>query len=124
MPGWLGLATRAVRWRPARDRGSRLPVISSRLRPVSEGYNLDHHFSSLSTPRHDSAAARRPVLELFSPTSGIRALVPALWLRRLRATFESEKFLRIRPFIWLATEFLFTVYRFAASFIWFMCFGL
>ncbi|KAI5668949.1 hypothetical protein M9H77_18802 [Catharanthus roseus] len=78
-----------------RDRGSRLPVISSRLRAVSEGYNPDHHFPSLSMPRGGSAAARH--LELFSPTSGIRALVPALWLRRPTATFGSEKFLRIRP---------------------------
>ncbi|KAI5664981.1 hypothetical protein M9H77_24304 [Catharanthus roseus] len=36
--------------------------ISSRLRPVSEGYNPDHHFSSLSMPRRGSTAAQRLVL--------------------------------------------------------------
>ncbi|KAI5668947.1 hypothetical protein M9H77_18800 [Catharanthus roseus] len=44
-----------------RDRGSRLPVISSRLRPVSEGYNPDHHFSSPSMPRRGSTTARSVV---------------------------------------------------------------
>ncbi|KAI5673654.1 hypothetical protein M9H77_14018 [Catharanthus roseus] len=125
MPGWLGLATLTVRWRP------RLPVISSRLRPISEGYNPDHHFSSLSTPRRCNATAWHPVLLIvivnrscFSPTSGIRALVPDLWLRHPTATFGSEKFLRIRLFIRLTAKFLFTVYQLVAGFIWFMCFGL
>ncbi|KAI5670712.1 hypothetical protein M9H77_11076 [Catharanthus roseus] len=45
-----------------KDRGSRLPVISSRLRPVSEGYNPNHHFSSLLTPRRGNATARCPIL--------------------------------------------------------------
>ncbi|KAI5659358.1 hypothetical protein M9H77_28151 [Catharanthus roseus] len=75
-------------------------------------------------PQSGSAAARRS--ELFSPTSGIRALVPALWLQRPTATFGFEKFLRIWLFIQLAAEFLFTVYRLAADFIWFifsLCFS-
>ncbi|KAI5650510.1 hypothetical protein M9H77_36515 [Catharanthus roseus] len=45
-----------------RDRDCLLPVISSRLRLVSEGYNPDHHLSLSSSPRRGSAAARRPIL--------------------------------------------------------------
>ncbi|KAI5654042.1 hypothetical protein M9H77_31229 [Catharanthus roseus] len=58
--------------------------------------------------------------DLFSPTSGIRAQVPAHLLQRPTATFGSEKFLRIYLFIRLASEFLFIVYRLATGFIWFM----
>ncbi|KAI5675611.1 hypothetical protein M9H77_06561 [Catharanthus roseus] len=43
-----------------RDRGRRLPVIPSRLRPFPEGYNPRSYFSLPSTPRRGSAAARRP----------------------------------------------------------------
>ncbi|KAI5678665.1 hypothetical protein M9H77_09615 [Catharanthus roseus] len=81
MPGRFGLTTRAVRWRPAedppafsfyyccfifyarereRDRGRRLLVIPSWLRPVSEGYNFRSSFSLPSMHRRDSAAAQHP----------------------------------------------------------------
>ncbi|KAI5653962.1 hypothetical protein M9H77_31149 [Catharanthus roseus] len=101
MPGRFELATRAVRWRPAedpppslfiaaaasfsrvsreerereRDRGRRLSVIPSRLRPVSEGYNSRSSFSLPSTPRRDSAAARR----LFSGLATLRSCFSYKW---------------------------------------------
>ncbi|KAI5680315.1 hypothetical protein M9H77_01542 [Catharanthus roseus] len=56
------IAVRKEKRERERDRGCILLVISSRLRPVSEGYNPDHHLSSSSSPRHGSAAARRPIL--------------------------------------------------------------
>ncbi|KAI5654316.1 hypothetical protein M9H77_31503 [Catharanthus roseus] len=61
---WCFYAVREIAVRKEKrekDRGSRLPVISSWLRPVSENYNPDHHFSSLSTPRRGSAVAQRPL---------------------------------------------------------------
>ncbi|KAI5678648.1 hypothetical protein M9H77_09598 [Catharanthus roseus] len=42
----------------ARDRGRRLPVIPSQLRPVSDDYNSRSSFSLLSTLRRGSATAR------------------------------------------------------------------
>ncbi|KAI5668899.1 hypothetical protein M9H77_18752 [Catharanthus roseus] len=49
----------AVRKERERNRGRRLTVIPSRLRPVSEGYNSRSSFSLPSMPQRGSAAAQR-----------------------------------------------------------------
>ncbi|KAI5672879.1 hypothetical protein M9H77_13243 [Catharanthus roseus] len=86
----------AVRKERERYRGRRLPepVIPSRLRPLSGGFNTQSSFSLTSAPRRGIAAARRLFSSLvtfrFQLLSHLFDFLPAVSWRRVPAPFNSN----------------------------------